>query len=96
MDAPFNLCPSLHIALAGLLVVTYLRHTGGVEVVPGAVWESEGFPGQPTYKMPYVSGQVERIFGYTPAECRAHPSFWTSITHPDDIAIVLRDLAKIA
>lgn len=30
MDAPFNLLPSLHIALGGLLVVTYLRHTRGV------------------------------------------------------------------
>ncbi len=29
MDAPFNLFPSLHVALSGLLVVTYARHTRG-------------------------------------------------------------------
>lgn len=67
-----------------------------IEVVPGAVWESEGFPGQAGYKMPYVSGEVERIFGYTRAECLRHASFWTSIVHPDDTAMIVRDLAKIA
>lgn len=67
-----------------------------IEVVPGAVWESEGSPGQPGYRMPYVSGEVERIFGYTPEECLRHASFWTSVVHPDDTAIVVRDLAKLA
>jgi rsbT co-antagonist protein RsbR len=67
-----------------------------IEVVPGAVWESEGFPGQEGYRMPYVSGEVERIFGYTRDECLAHASFWTSIVHPDDTALVVRDLKTIA
>lgn len=67
-----------------------------IEVVPGAVWESEGWPGQPTYRMPYVSGEVERIFGYTREECLQSPTFWTSIVHPDDTATVVRDLTKIA
>ncbi|MEP7120251.1 MAG: PAS domain-containing protein [Byssovorax sp.] len=67
-----------------------------IEVVPGAVWESEGSPGQADYKMPFVSGQVERIFGYTFAECLRHPSFWTSIVHPDDTPIVARELSQVA
>jgi len=67
-----------------------------IEVVPGAVWESEGSPGEPTYRMPYVSGEVERIFGYTREECLQSPSFWTSIVHPDDTPIILRDLAALA
>ena len=67
-----------------------------IEIIPGAVWESEGSPGEPGYRMPYVSGEVERIFGYTPEECLRHASFWTSIVHPDDTAIIVRDLAKIA
>ena len=38
MDAPFNLVPSLHIALAGLLVVTYRRHTRGVIRETVTIW----------------------------------------------------------
>lgn len=67
-----------------------------IEVVPGAVWVSEGSPGQPGYKIHYVSGEVERIFGYTFEECLGHAGFWSSIVHPDDTAIVVRDLARIA
>jgi rsbT co-antagonist protein RsbR len=66
-----------------------------IEVVPGAVWESEGSPGQAGYRTLYVSGEVERIFGYTPEECLRHPGFWTSLVHPDDAAIVARDEANI-
>ena len=40
MDAPFNLFPSLHIALAGLLVVTYGRHTRGALRVAIVIWFS--------------------------------------------------------
>ncbi len=38
MDAPFNLFPSLHIALAALLVVIYGRHTGGLVRVAVVFW----------------------------------------------------------
>lgn len=30
LDAPYNLCPSLHIALCSLLCLTYARHTRGL------------------------------------------------------------------
>jgi protein-tyrosine phosphatase/membrane-associated phospholipid phosphatase len=38
MDAPFNLFPSLHIALASLLVVTYARHTRGFLRLTLMIW----------------------------------------------------------
>ena len=38
MDLPYNLFPSLHIALGSLLVVTYARHTRGVIRALVCVW----------------------------------------------------------
>lgn len=38
MDRPYNLFPSLHIALTGLLIVTYARHTRGALRVLLIVW----------------------------------------------------------
>lgn len=38
MDAPFNLFPSLHIALSALLIVTYARHTRGAVRAAIVVW----------------------------------------------------------
>ena len=38
MDLPYNLFPSLHIALGGLLAVTYARHTRGVRARRLASW----------------------------------------------------------
>src|SRR5262249_34880853 len=67
-----------------------------IEVVPGAVWESEGTPGTPSYRMPFVSGEVERIFGYTREECLRRANFWTSIVHPDDTTMVVRELKAVA
>ena len=40
MDLPYNLCPSLHIALRTILAETYARHTRGVWKVASHVWFS--------------------------------------------------------
>ncbi len=39
-DKPFNLCPSLHIALRGILAETYARHTRGLWNAASHVWFS--------------------------------------------------------
>ncbi len=38
MDLPYNLFPSLHIALGALLSVTYARHTRGMVRIASSVW----------------------------------------------------------
>ena len=38
MDLPYNLFPSLHIALGGLLAVTFARHTRGILRIASTIW----------------------------------------------------------
>jgi PAS domain S-box-containing protein len=39
----------------------------------------------------YVSPQIEQLFGYTPEEWCADPTFWMSRVHPDDYQRILAD-----
>ncbi|HTP02227.1 MAG TPA: PAS domain-containing protein [Anaerolineales bacterium] len=43
----------------------------------------------------YVSPQVEAVFGYTPREWLADPSFWLTTVHPDDRARVLAEVERV-
>ncbi len=50
-DMPYNLCPSLHIALRTILAETYARHTRGVWNIASHVWFSlVGFSTLLTYQ----------------------------------------------
>jgi protein-tyrosine phosphatase/membrane-associated phospholipid phosphatase len=50
-DLPYNLCPSLHIALRTILAETYARHTRGYWRVAAAIWFSLiGFSALLTYQ----------------------------------------------
>lgn len=53
--------------------------------IPGIVWEIEGHPAE-SPRPRFVGAQIERILGYTLAECIAIPNFWLTTTHPDDRA----------
>src|SRR5205823_2901321 len=53
----------------------YLIATG-----PGLIYRADLRALRPTY----VSPNVERLLGYTPAEVLADPQFWTERVHPDD------------
>ena len=47
MDKPYNLCPSLHIALRTILAVTYARHTRGWAKSVGKALEEAGDAARP-------------------------------------------------
>jgi PAS domain S-box-containing protein len=57
------------------------RYRQLVERVPAAVYVAE--PG-PTGAWTYVSGQIERMLGYTPEELMGDPTLWERLIHPDD------------
>lgn len=83
-----------HAALEGALAAaerTSTRLERLVAAVPGIVWESEGTPGEPGYRVTYAGGQIEQILGYSRREWVESPAFWPSIVHPDDQERVLRD-----
>jgi len=42
----------------------------------------------------YISPQVERLLGYTPAEIMADPDLWLSRIHPDDYDRVIAETAR--
>jgi PAS domain S-box-containing protein len=58
--------------------------------VPGIVWESEGTPGEPGYRITHAGGQIWRILGYTRQEWMDDPAFWSSILVPEERESVLR------
>lgn len=51
--------------------------------IPGIAWEVEGHPAQEP-RPRFIGTQVERILGYTLAECQAISGFWLHTTHPAD------------
>ena len=65
------------------------RYRTIVERVPAVsyVWDTANEPG--TVPAAYISPQIERLLGYTPAELIEHPSLWTDRIHPDDLDGVL-------
>src|SRR4029077_18210510 len=42
----------------------------------------------------FVSDNIGKVFGYTPAEYLKNPSFWRDRVHPDDLARVEEAIAK--
>jgi PAS fold len=53
--------------------------------------------GSPSCSMPrpFVSGNIERLLGYSPDEYLKNADFWRERVHPDDIAPVEAEQAKL-
>ncbi|HET8629757.1 MAG TPA: CHASE3 domain-containing protein [Thermomicrobiales bacterium] len=64
----------------------YLIATG-----PGLIYRVALQALRPTY----VSANVERLLGYTPAEVLADPAFWTDRLHPDDRGRAHGELTRV-
>jgi PAS domain S-box-containing protein len=57
-----------------------------VEQIPAVTYIDEVPEDDPTDLTPiYISPQLERLLGYSPAEWLADPDLWDRVTHPDDI-----------
>lgn len=67
-----------------------------IDSAPALMWEAEGQPGQPGYRMVYVSRQIERILGYTREEWTANPMLWAEIIHPDDRDLLRHRMRQLA
>ena len=63
-----------------------------VEQLPGVVYTAEFGP---EGRWTYVSPQIERILGYSPAEWMDDPALWSSRIHPDDREQVLNAEAVV-
>lgn len=44
---------------------------------------------------PYISPQIERVLGYTPADCARTPEFWVQWIHPEDRERVLKTMLRM-
>ncbi|MCX7765091.1 MAG: PAS domain S-box protein, partial [Candidatus Sumerlaeia bacterium] len=44
----------------------------------------------------FVSKNIKRILGYTPAEVTADPHFWSNTIHPDDLQFVQDEIARLS
>ena len=71
-----------------------LRIQDIIDSVPGVVWETQGNPGDPDYRLTFVSHQVENLFGYTPAEWLSNPDLLWGCIHPEDQPRVKEQAAK--
>jgi PAS domain S-box-containing protein len=67
------------------------RYRSLVDHLPAIISISANDPQSSTL---YISPQVEAILGYTPAEYTADPDFWMETIHPDDLALVLAEIAR--
>jgi PAS domain S-box-containing protein len=57
-----------------------------VEQIPAVTYIDEVPEDDPTDLSPvYISPQVERLLGYSPAEWLSDPDLWNRLTHPDDV-----------
>jgi len=68
---------------------TFLEHL--VAASPGVVFRVDLHDLRPTY----VSPNMERLYGYTPAEFLGNPTFWTGVVHPDDLEGLLANLRLV-
>jgi two-component system, cell cycle sensor histidine kinase and response regulator CckA len=50
---------------------------------------------RPPYAPTYVSPNVTRLLGFQPDEFLSHPNFWADHVHPEDLALVLRELPEL-
>src|SRR5439155_25797798 len=57
-----------------------------VEQIPAVTYIDEVPDDDPTDLTPvYISPQVHRLLGYSPAEWLSDPDLWDRLTHPDDV-----------
>lgn len=68
---------------------TFLEHL--VTASPGVVFRVDLHDLRPTY----VSPNIERLYGHTPAEFLGHPTFWMGVVHPDDLEGLLAKLRLV-
>ncbi|GAB3020713.1 hypothetical protein GCM10027284_45110 [Cyclobacterium sediminis] len=61
-----------------------------IQTIPGVFWESQ----PDSFKLSYVSPQVEDILGYSPEEWCQDPGFWVNHIYKDDKEIVLQLIEK--
>jgi diguanylate cyclase (GGDEF)-like protein/PAS domain S-box-containing protein len=66
------------------------RLRGIVEAVPEILFTASA----PDLRFTLVSSAVEKIFGFTPAECLADPLIWQRQLHDDDRARVIKELQE--
>jgi rsbT co-antagonist protein RsbR len=69
------------------------RLTRIIEAIPGAVWELEGSPGSPDYRMTYVNAGIEELLGYPREEWIGPGSRWLSIVHPEDKGKLIAEIS---
>lgn len=66
------------------------RFRGVVEAVPEIIYTASA----PDLRFTLVSPAIERIFGFTPADCLADPLIWQRQLHADDRDRVMRELQE--
>jgi rsbT co-antagonist protein RsbR len=65
-----------------------------VDLIPGVVWYAPVSQDLTSYPATYMSGYLERVTGYTPAQWMETPGFWRSIIHPDDLKRTLLGMSR--